>query len=248
MCCSNMPPTGCTICHSGELPRPPGDDRLCRRRWQALTSRVGFFIEDIGDVAQAQRHARGEVGDRVPSAGSARGAAARSAMFEYMIGNLDWAMQAGPAGRRLLPQQPPDRAGAGAPGCSRCPTTSIFPAWSTRLMRPRPTEFNVDSVRQPRYRGYCRHNARGAGGGGRIPRAAPALLGRTRRDPGPRTSAARAGAQLIWRGFFADIATDAVVAPSAQDLRRQRQGRGGGGGAAAATARRIAIFGSRSVM
>ena len=57
-----------------------------------IATRLGFFIEDIGDVARAQRPeaARGVKPYRRVQIDP--DAAARFAVFQYMISNLDWAM------------------------------------------------------------------------------------------------------------------------------------------------------------
>ena len=72
---------------------------------QPITTRYGFFIEDIDDVARAQRP--GAAAGREPHIASSQldpEAAARFAVFQYMISNLDWAMTASPAGDGLLSQ------------------------------------------------------------------------------------------------------------------------------------------------
>ncbi|NNC73246.1 MAG: hypothetical protein HKN78_10285, partial [Sphingomonadaceae bacterium] len=60
-------------------------------------SRVGFFIEDVDDVAERNGMVEVERGDFPPSWLNARDTA-RVALFQYMVGNLDWAVQAGPPG------------------------------------------------------------------------------------------------------------------------------------------------------
>ena len=65
-----------------------------------LTSRIGFFIEDVDDVAGRNALGPAPVGERALTSQLSRTDAARVAMFEYMIGNLDWSMRAGPQGDR----------------------------------------------------------------------------------------------------------------------------------------------------
>src|SRR4029453_16829498 len=64
---------------------------------KVFTSRIGYFLEDIGDVARRNGMSEARVGARIPVSSLKPADAARSAIFEYMISNLDWAMQAGPA-------------------------------------------------------------------------------------------------------------------------------------------------------
>ena len=75
------------------------------------TTPLGLLHRGSGRCRQAQRRLarRGSATASSPPS-SSRAQAARVALFEYMIGNLDWSMRAGPAGRGLLPQQPADRA------------------------------------------------------------------------------------------------------------------------------------------
>ena len=75
-----------------------------------------------------------------------------------MIGNLDWSMQAGPAGRRLLPQQPADRA-AGAALFVPVPYDFDYSGLVDAPYAVPPEGFTVRASRPRYYRGYCRHNA-----------------------------------------------------------------------------------------
>ena len=65
---------------------------------QALTTRLGFFIEDVDDVAKRNGQERLRGVRRISASQLDAAAAARFAVFQYMISNLDWAMTAGPAG------------------------------------------------------------------------------------------------------------------------------------------------------
>lgn len=57
----------------------------------------GFFIEDVDDVSRRLNRHELIIGSVAPNALEPR-AAARFALFQYMIGNTDWDMIAGPAG------------------------------------------------------------------------------------------------------------------------------------------------------
>lgn len=63
-----------------------------------VASRLGFFIEEIEDVATRNGGRRAAAGDRVPTGALSPTDAARVALFEYMIGNRDWSTRAGPPG------------------------------------------------------------------------------------------------------------------------------------------------------
>ena len=60
---------------------------------------LGLLHRGSGRCREAQRHhAKRSVGDRIRTAQLDPAQAGRVALFEYMIGNLDWSMRAGPEG------------------------------------------------------------------------------------------------------------------------------------------------------
>ena len=127
----------------------------------ALTTRLGFFIEDIEDVAKRNGQERLRGVGRISATQLDAAAAARYAVFEYMISNLDWAMTAGPAGTdcchnaRLLGAE-------GATGAS----TNLVPVpydfdYAGLVNAPYavpPDGIHVANVKVRRYRGFCAHN------------------------------------------------------------------------------------------
>jgi hypothetical protein len=124
---------------------------------RSLITRIGFFIEDVDDVAKRNGMKRLRGVNRISPTQLDPAAAARFAMFEYMIGNLDWAMTAGPGGEdcchnaRLI-------GGKDA-------TTQLIPVpydfdFAGLIDAPYavpPAEMNVPSVRTRLYRGLCLH-------------------------------------------------------------------------------------------
>ena len=62
------------------------------RGGRALTTRLGFFIEDVDDIAKRNGQQRVKGVGRISVSQLDAAAAARFAVFEYMISNLDWAM------------------------------------------------------------------------------------------------------------------------------------------------------------
>ncbi|MGL4541455.1 MAG: hypothetical protein ACRCUI_02970, partial [Polymorphobacter sp.] len=63
-----------------------------------VTTRLGFLIETTGDMAKRNDSDEFETAERILVAQLAPADAARFAVFQYMIGNLDWAMNMGPPG------------------------------------------------------------------------------------------------------------------------------------------------------
>lgn len=123
-----------------------------------LATRWGFFIEDIDDVARRNGFVRARTGDTVPGSTLSSLDSARAAMFEYMIGNLDFSMRAGPQGEgcchnfRLL------QKGAN-PALVPVPYDFDFSGFVDAPYATPPEGIEVSSVRVRKYRGYCAHNA-----------------------------------------------------------------------------------------
>ena len=123
-----------------------------------LYSRTGFFIEDTDDAAK--RNGVKEID--VPGVSVAQldtKAAARFALFQYMIGNLDWAMLDGLAGEDCCHN-------AKLIGDRSTPLSNLVPVpydfdYSGIVDAPYavpPEKINVRSVRTRRYRGFCVHS------------------------------------------------------------------------------------------
>jgi hypothetical protein len=123
----------------------------------ALT-RTGFFIEDLDHVAARNGLVRARTGDTVAPASLSAVDAGRAALFEYLIGNLDWSLRAGPQGEgcchnsRLL-QRP------GSSSYVPVPYDFDFAGLVDAPYAEPPAQIPVASVRVRRYRGYCAHNA-----------------------------------------------------------------------------------------
>ena len=172
-----------------------------------ITSRLGFFIEDIDDAASrnAMRHA--VTGDSVPRARLSPADAARVAMFEYMIGNLDWSVRAGPKGERCCHNS---RLIERATGGNFVPVPYDFD-YSGLVGAPYAVAPDgTSSVRDRRYQGFCAHNAEALA-------MAPML--RSQRGPllavldqVPLDEPDRRRARAYLDGFFGDIADDRKAA------------------------------------
>lgn len=171
-----------------------------------ITSRVGFFLEDIDDVARRNGMREAKMGTRIPVTSLSPADSGRVGVFQYMIGNLDWAMQAGPPGDNCCHNSL--LIGPGPAGLVPVPYDWDFSGLVDTPYATAPDSINVTSVRQRRYRGFCRHNAEA--------RAAIADA-RARQAPLMATFAAVPGmdpktvkkATSYLGGFFADIASDA---------------------------------------
>ena len=172
------------------------------------TSRWGFFIEDLDDVAKRNGLAQARVGPRIEVAQLEPRQAARVALFEYMIGNLDWSMRAGPQGdacchnARLI----------GGAGGVYVPVPYDFD-YSGLVDAPYalpPDGFKISSVRTRAYNGYCRHNAEALAAAAEFRARRPAIEAVFGQVPGM-SAKTQSKAIAYLGGFFSDIATDDSV-------------------------------------
>lgn len=173
-----------------------------------IVSRFGFFIEDIDDAARRNGMQAARLGERFPVTRLSPTDAARFALFQYMIGNLDWAMQAGPPGDNCCHNsRPVGPQGAGSDKLIPIPYDFDFSGLVNAPYATPPSSVPVSNVRQRRYRGLCRHNAEAraqlADFRAKAPQIRDAVAGVPSLDAGARN---RALAYLD--GFFRDIGTD----------------------------------------
>lgn len=124
-----------------------------------VARRFAFFIEDIDDVAKRNGMREAKMGTRFPVTKLTAKDSARFALFEYMIGNLDWAMQAGPGGDDCCHNSKPiGVGGTSAAQLVPVPYDFDFSGLVNAPYAEPPFGVPVSSVRQRRYRGLCRHN------------------------------------------------------------------------------------------
>lgn len=176
---------------------------------QPIISRAGFFIEDIRDVAARNATREARVGESVPPSAIDPEQTTNVALFEYMIGNLDWSARAGPPGdtcchnARLIGPLPNGRL---AP----VPYDFDFSGLVDAPYATPPDVLPVRSVRKRYYRGYCHHNALVPGAVARFQQLRPQLIGLFAQIPGmDERTQGKASAYLA--GFFEDIASPQSV-------------------------------------
>jgi hypothetical protein len=172
-----------------------------------IATRWGFLIEDLDDLGRRNGLAEARVGDRVSISQLEAKQAGRVALFEYMIGNLDWSMRAGPQGEgcchnsRLL-----------ASGPALVPVAYDFD-YSGLVDAPYavpPDGLPVKSVRQRLYRGYCIHNHGALAAAAEMRAQRPAIETLYGQIPGM-SERTRSKALGYLAGFFNEIATDESV-------------------------------------
>ncbi|NWG53923.1 MAG: hypothetical protein HXY28_09405 [Hydrogenophilaceae bacterium] len=132
-------------------------DTSGRRREE---TQFAFFIEDVDRMAQRNGRIELEVAPRTVTVEQLDPAAAADfALFQFMIGNLDWDMRAGPEGEECC-HNSKLIARARAPRSAVVPTPYDFDhsGFVAAPYAQPPPEIPVANVRQRWYRGYCRHN------------------------------------------------------------------------------------------
>ena len=166
-------------------------------------SRVGFFIEDFGDVAKRNGMSVAHMGAMVPLASIDPVAGGRFAVFEYMISNYDWSMRAGPQGDECCHNGRLLTAGPGTLMAS-VPYDFDYSGLVDAPYSDPPEGIPIGNVRQRNYRGYCAHLAQARAFAAQISPRRAEFMGVFSTIPGlqPREQA-RAANYL--QGFFADV-------------------------------------------
>lgn len=176
---------------------------------RTVTSRIGFFIEDLSDVAERNGMKEAQVGAKIPVSSLNPADAARFAVFQYIISNLDWAMQAGPVGdacchnSRLI-------SPTGAPPYTTVPYDFDYSGFEDAPYAVPPEGINVSSVKVRRYRGFCRHNAEAIRAAADIRAQQSALMGVLSQIPQMSEGTRRKASTWLARSF-ADIGSDEAV-------------------------------------
>ena len=176
---------------------------------QPIISRLGYFLEPLGDVARRNGMKSSHAPDRIPTTDLSPVDAARYALFQHMIANHDWSMRAGPAGRDCCHNA--ELIGPVAPGSViPIPYDFDYSGYVSAPYATPPDELHLTSVRQRRFRGYCIHNPQIAAAAAQFRAMRPQFIATIAQTPGlvPGTQSRAIG---FLDGFFNDIATDQTV-------------------------------------
>ena len=174
---------------------------------RVTTSRWGFFIEDLDDAARRNGMRRAQVGDRIASNQLESRQAARMALYEYMIGNLDWSMRAGPQGEgcchngRLI--------SAGPAPYLPLPYDFDYSGLVDAPYAVPPESVPVSNVKTRYYMGYCRFNSEVVAAAAEFRAKRPAIEAVFSQVP--LTQRPRAKALAYINSFFAQIATNETL-------------------------------------
>ena len=176
-----------------------------------VITRIGFFIEDPDDAGKRVGLEQIELMGGINPAQLDPVGAARTALFQYMVGNLDWSMRAGPAGQscchnaKLFARNANARSGL-VPVAYDFDYTGFVDA---PYALP-PEKLKVSSVRDRQYRGYCMHNAQVLAAAAEFRAKRGEMLAAMNAVPLLEERSKRKGAAFL-DGFYRDIATDEDV-------------------------------------
>jgi hypothetical protein len=124
---------------------------------QPYISRVGFFIEDVDDVAKRNGLTVAKMGSLVPLQQIEPVSGARLAVFEDMISNYDWSMRAAPNGQDCCHNTRMMTDGRPGSLLTVVPYDFDFSGLVDAPYADPPEGIPVNNVRQRTYRGYCAH-------------------------------------------------------------------------------------------
>ncbi len=133
-------------------------DYVDTKKGKTLFTRIGFFIEDADDAAKRNGLKELDLADaKLPQLD--QNAAARYALFQYMIGNLDWSMHDAVANKdcchntKLL-----GKSAEAADAFVPLPYDFDYSGFVDAPYAVPPEGIPVRTVRVRRYRGFCVHN------------------------------------------------------------------------------------------
>jgi hypothetical protein len=181
-----------------------------------IISRIGYFLEDLKDVAQRNGMPVTHAPDRIPVPDLNSADAGRYGLFQHMLANHDWSMRAGPVGRDCCHNA--ELIGPLSPGATvPIPYDFDFSGFVNAPYATPPDELSLGSVRQRFYRGYCVHNADVLAAARQMRSERPQLIAAITSTPGLDPDTQNRAIKFL-DPFFADIATDDAV--SAKILKR----------------------------
>ena len=177
---------------------------------QVVETRFGFFIEDTDDVAKRNGMKEIDVED-IDRAQLEPSAAARYALFQYMIGNLDWSMHDGPKGgdcchnTKLIGSRTEPLA-----NLTPVPYDFDYSGFVDAPYAAPPESVRVRSVKIRRYRGFCDHNEYAKAHAGEFRGHRGALYDVIDETPKLSDSNKRKAKKYL-DGFFNNIEDDAAI-------------------------------------
>jgi hypothetical protein len=124
-----------------------------------LVTRMGFLIEDTSDLGKRNGLHEAQSGAHVPRNLLNPTGAAREAVFQYMISNLDWAMNGGPEGTTCCHNTKLMALNGSTDNLIPVPYDYDYSGLVNAPYATPPDGIDVSNVRIRRYRGFCFTNA-----------------------------------------------------------------------------------------
>jgi len=181
-----------------------------RDNGRPITSRVGFFIEDVDDVAKRNGMKEVNAGPSIPLQQVDAAAAGRVAIFQYMISNLDWSIVGAPPGDNCCHNTKPISRSGAATAYVPVPFDFDYSGLVNAPYAVTPEGFPGGSITRRIYRGYCVHNAQALAAAAQFRELMGPMLAELAAVPGLDGGNQRKAANYL-RGFFDQIATDRSV-------------------------------------
>ena len=174
-----------------------------------IVSRVGYFLEDLGDLARRNGMKETRAPEIIPNTDLKSADAARYALFQHMISNHDWSMRAGPKGRECCHNA--ELMGPLAPGATiPVPYDFDFSGFVNAPYATPPDQLKIHSVRDRFYRGYCIDNADVVAAARQMRDERPQMMAAVTSTPGLDPGTAKRAIGFL-DGFFSEIASDEAV-------------------------------------
>ena len=177
---------------------------------KTVASRLGFFTEDPDDAASRNGLKEATVGTLIRAGQLDPLAAARAALFEYMIGNTDWSMRQAPPGGGCCHNFRMLGADKAQSGLIPVPYDFDSSGFVNAPYAAPAEQLGLSSVRDRQYRGYCMHNAQALAAAAEFRAKKGQVLAAVASVPQLDESRKRGAASYL-EGFFRDIATDEDV-------------------------------------
>ena len=177
---------------------------------RSIITRPGFFIEEIDDVARRNGQKRLRGAKQISISQLDPAAAARFAIFQYMISNLDWAMTANATGLDCCHNSRLVGAKGATTGLTTIPYDFDYSGLVDAPYALPPESVSVPNVRVRRYRGFCEHNEQARAFAASLLERRAELLGIVDQTP-QLNDASREKAARYLGDFFEEISSPAKV-------------------------------------
>jgi hypothetical protein len=176
-----------------------------------ITTRTGFFIEDVDAVAKRNGQQRLKGVNHILVAQLDPAAAARFAVFQYMISNLDWSMTSSAPGEDCCHNSRLLSTKGATTGLVTVPYDFDYGGLVNAPYAVPPSNIHRGSVRVRYYRGFCQHNEQAQAVAADISARRTSLLGMVDQTPGLDEDSRKRAASYLGE-FFDQAATPQAFA------------------------------------